>query len=543
MFFINRIIKLKSTPTRLVLLMSVFLLLTANWTFFGKLTDVYPWNSENALFLLSMGIFLSSVLVLITTFFYLVLPVRIVVSLFILLAAVAGYFADQMGVVIDKDMIRNILETNISEATDLMNLGLILRVLLLGVLPVILIWRWPLQKSGWLHETRYTLQTAAGSIVVILATVLLCSDYYASFFREHKSLRYYINPTLSIYSMVKYVKEATKSSGPIQFALLTSKAETPTNDNHSELIILVVGETARADHFSLNGYRRETNPELAKETALISFSNISACGTSTAISVPCMFSQAGHDSFDVELARHTENILDILNKAKVNVLWRDNNSSSKGMANRVTFEDYRSPDINPICDPECRDTGMLDGLQNYIDTHEGDILIVLHQMGSHGPAYYKRYPGKFERFKPACHTLELSACTDEEVINAYDNSILYTDYFLSKVIELLKKNTPQYETAMLYVSDHGESLGESGLYLHGMPYMIAPEAQIKVPVITWVGESSDIDYQKTLSLKDTPNSHDALFSTLLDSFETQTDLTYHDYPPLVYFKDKDHDDD
>jgi lipid A ethanolaminephosphotransferase len=164
----------------------------------------------------------------------------------------------------------------------------------------------------------------------------------------------------------------------------------------------------------------------------------------------------------------------------------------------------------------------------------------LHQMGSHGPAYYKRYPKEFEIFSPACQTNELSNCTDQQIINAYDNTIIYTDYFLSKVITLLKYNTPKYETSMLYVSDHGESLGENNVYLHGLPFLFAPQAQTKVPLIIWVGGSSDIDLQKTLALKDIPNSHDAVSHAILTAFEIQSDIHVLNILPLIKMKDETH---
>ncbi len=539
MSILNKIYKIKLTPTRLVLLLSVFLLLSANWTYFDKLTDIYPWGLENGSFIISMVVLLVSVFIILTSLFNLFFPTRIVVSLFLIIASIAGYFSDQLGVMIDKDMIQNVLETNVSEAADLINIKLMLRVLLLGVLPIVLIWRWPLKHAGWVKELRYTLQTLAAAILVLLLSVLSFSDYYASFFREHKSVRYYINPATPIYSMYKYIKEVSKSGAQEEFVYLVKHAVINEKSDDRELVIVVVGETARTDHFSLNGYSRNTNPNLSKEKRLISFSNISSCGTSTAISVPCMFAQAGRDEFDVKRAKKTENVLDILHKANVNILWRDNNSSSKGVADRVTFEDYRSDDMNTICDPECRDIGMLEGLQEYINQKTGDILIVLHQMGSHGPAYYKRYPQEFEKFKPACRSLELSSCSNEELINAYDNTILYTDYFLSKVIDLLKENTPQFETAMFYVSDHGESLGESGMYLHGMPFIFAPKTQTSVPIIAWIGRSSDIDYEKTLTFQHAINSHDLLFEMLLNLFEVETDLEHSEIPPLIYFKDDD----
>jgi lipid A ethanolaminephosphotransferase len=192
---------------------------------------------------------------------------------------------------------------------------------------------------------------------------------------------------------------------------------------------------------------------------------------------------------------------------------------------RVPYESYRSPDKNPVCDAECRDEGMLARLQQTIDAHPtGDIVIVLHQMGNHGPAYSKRYPKAFERFTPVCRNSDLSQCSQAEIVNAYDNAILYTDYFLSRAIGILKHNNAKFETALLYVSDHGESLGEHGVYLHGLPRAIAPEAQTHVPVILWLGENYEqIDHAALARKRDTPYTHDLLFHTLLGFLEVQTD--------------------
>lgn len=530
---------MKLTPTRLILLVAAFFVLTANFSFFDKVTDVYPINAENFGFLVSLVFFFYALTALLTLGLSFLMPVRWAVTLLVFLTAITAYYADSLGVVIDSSMIRNIMETNVKEALDLINISLIIRLLLAGVLPAIVIWKLPLHTSGFKRELRYKLQTAVALILLLALCIMPLSDHYSSFFREHKPLRYYSNPSFPIYSMGKYIRQKIKSSVIPTFTTLATHVERNTADSGKKLVILVVGETVRSDHFSLNGYQRETNPLLAKEKQLISYTDISACGTSTAISVPCMFAYAGRKDFDPDEAEHTENILDILDRGKVNVLWRDNNSDSKGVAVRLTYEDYKSPALNTECDSECRDTGMLVGLQEYIESHPGDVLVVLHQMGSHGPAYYKRYPKEFEKFKPACNSAELSTCSIEEITNAYDNSILYTDYFLTRVIAFLKQNTPEYETSMFYFSDHGESLGEAGIYLHGLPYMFAPDAQTKVPVLTWAGSSSHIDYDKTLKLKDLPNSHDALFPTLLKIFEISTDLKPPHEQPLIYLKDDD----
>ena len=530
-------------PYQIFILTAAFLAATANLTFFSAVFELYPLISNSG-FLISMAILVVSCLVLLMAIISMVLPWRITLSLFLLIAAASSYFSDKFGTVIDIEMIRNIFETDAAESADLLSVNLALRMLLLGLLPTALIWRLPSRRKPFIQGKLAYVFTGLVALGLMAACVFSFSSQYASFFREHKTVRYYISPAYPIYSALQLAASFAPTSAPRQFVELNAVAnilETPAA--HAELVILVVGETARADHFSLNGYGRDTSPHLAAEPNLISYSNIHSCGTSTAISVPCMFSYSAHDGFDVKSARNTENGLDLLQAAGVNVLWRDNNSDSKGVANRVPFENFRSSDLNPVCDEECRDIGMLSGLQTYIDSKSGDILVVLHQMGSHGPAYHRRYPREFEKFTPACQSGELADCTRQEIINAYDNTILYTDHFLSKVIGLLKANSPKYETAMFYVSDHGESLGESGIYLHGMPYSFAPEAQTHVPVIAWIGESSDIDFAQSFALKDQVNSHDAVFDTLLAVFEVTTELLPASDKKLVALKDEDDNED
>ena len=530
------------SPHLLILLAALFMTLTANHTFFSKVLIVYPW-SENAGFLLSLGVLLFGLTTVLSFMLNWLMPIRLALSILFLVAASAGYFTDQFGTIFDIEMIRNMLESDSAEALDLLSWGLILRVILTGIIPVMLVWWIPIDKHPkWAHRLTRAKRSALTLVAIfILMTVSLfsASGQYASFFRQHKILRYYANPLHPVYSAVKFSGQQFSSAAQSAFVPMSSYAAVAETDFHQELVIVVVGETARADHFSLNGYARQTNPLLEQEQRLVSFSNISSCGTSTAISVPCMFSLLGRDDFVVGESKYTENVLDIVAKAGISVLWRDNNSDSKRVADRVAYENFKTADNNPICDPQCRDVGMLSGLQEYIDGQQNDILIVLHQMGSHGPAYSERYPAAFEIFTPACHTSELANCSDEEIINAYDNSILYTDYFLSEVIALLKRNTPRYETSMLYISDHGESLGENNIYLHGMPYMFAPQEQTRVPLIAWIGESSDIDLAQTRTLKDQANSHDAVSTAILQALEVHSDVLPSAAPPLLIMKEED----
>jgi len=510
---------------QLILAAAGFLLLTGNLTFFRQVLQVYPWNGANAGFLFSVTVVLACEITLLIALVSVFIPTRIAVTALLLVAAVTAYFSDSFGTIVDTAMILNIVQATPAETLDLVNGKLLLRLLLAGVVPVALVWYLPLQPAKFLRRLGSKLALALGAALVAVVCILAFSGQYASFAREHDAFRFYTNPAFPLYSAVKYLKDSGVSREPMELVEVAPEAAISPSDPNRELTIMVVGETARADRFSLNGYARTTNPELAREPRVFSYTHISACGTSTAVAVPCMFALGGRKEFDVDAANRTENILDVLQRAGVSVLWRDNNTGSKGVADRVRFEDFRSPDMNPICDVECRDLGMLAGLQEFIDARQKDVLIVLHQMGNHGPAYFHRYPAEFERFRPACHSAEISECTDEEIGNAYDNAILYTDYFLAQVIALLKANEPRFQTAMLYISDHGESLGENGLYLHGMPYMLAPPEQVDVPVILWVGMTSDIDVHSVLVNENLQNSQDAVFQSLLTIYEVETDLT------------------
>ncbi|MCB1691540.1 MAG: phosphoethanolamine--lipid A transferase [Pseudomonadales bacterium] len=509
-------------PWQLVILTSVFVTITGNATFLSKLTDVYPLSLSSAGFIASTLVVLSALLVVLLMPLAFAPTVRPAMIFVIGIAAFGGYFEDTYGTVIDTIIIRSLFATNAAEATDLANVWLFVRLFLFGVIPAVLVWRVRITPATLPVRLRQDLVAAVTSLAVAIGTLLLFSANYTSFFREHKPVRYYANPHSTIYAIAQTAAEVlpmTESAGAreaIPARIERSPGQLP------RLVILVVGEAVRADHFGLNGYERNTTPTLAG-LPVYNFTDVSSCGTATAISVPCMFSPLGRESFSLSSAASHENLLDIVKRAGVDVMWRDNNSDSKGVADRVEVISYRNPDVNPVCDPECRDVGMLSDLQSWIDQRAGrDLLVVLHQMGNHGPAYYKRYPADWEKWKPVCHSNELSECTDMEISNAYDNAIRYTDYFLGEVIGLLSRNEATRQTAMVYLSDHGESLGEYGLYLHGMPYSLAPRAQTWVPMVMYFGPDFDVDRPQVEANEARPWSQDNLFHTVLDLFGVET---------------------
>ena len=524
--FIRRIFghgePLEIKETTLILATSLFLALVHNTAFFTKVFEIYPVGARYLLF--HAGLFI--IIVALTSFLFALFSSNyttkpLVVGV-LLTSSVVSYFVNHYGIVVDADMLENVRQTNPAESMDLMSVSLFAQLIFWGILPSVIVWRLRLDYHTFAKNLLRKGVLAVSALVVITATLFSSASTFASFLREHKSVRAYVNPIGYIYAVGKLVGSGHSSEdGTIQ--PYGTDAHRTAQADRRRLVIMVVGETARADRFSLNGYERETNPLLMQED-VINFSNVMAAGTSTAISVPEMFSHLTREEFSSSEARHTENILDILARVGVSVLWRDNNSDSKGVAVRLAYEDFKTPDRNPICDEECRDEGMLVDLQNYVDQQSGDIMIVLHQMGNHGPAYYKRYPKAFEVFTPVCQTGQLQNCSAEEINNAYDNAILYTDYFLSQTIDFLKHNDETYETAMLYFSDHGESLGENNMYLHGYPYAFAPMEQKHVPAVFWFGKQFPIDRDRMRAQSDDPYSHDNIFHSLLGLFEVQTSV-------------------
>lgn len=524
---------------KLVLACSVFLLVAANQAFFARLLAAYPLSASTALPLLSVVlVFLGFTMLLLAPLCWCRTAKPVLVTVLLLSSAVA-YFGDVYGAVISDDMLRNLMHTNAAEAGDLLTVRLLVYVLLIGVLPSLLVLRLPLAWQGGRRESWLRLRLTGTVLLAVVSVMVTFGSFYASFLRMHKEVRQYYNPGYYLYSAVRFGTQQFAGKRPEHLKTVAGDAAIPPTDVTRDLVILVVGETARADRFGINGYSRDTTPALQKH-GVFSFTDFQACGTSTAVSVPCMFLNAGEKK-GTSAIHFEENLLDVLARAGVSVLWLDNNSDSKGVAERTDFRDYRSPATNPVCDIECRDEGMLAHLQAYIDSKpKGDIFIVLHQMGNHGPTYYKRYPPAFEKFRPVCRNADLSQCDRESIGNAYDNAILYTDYFLGKAIDLLKRNDDRFETALFYVSDHGESLGENGIYLHGMPKALAPAAQLRVPAVMWFGKAFHlVDHDKLRQQTGRAFTHEHVFHTVLSLFEVQS-ATY-DPAKDIFHDAKSHD--
>jgi lipid A ethanolaminephosphotransferase len=451
---------------------------------------------------------------------------KFIISLLMITSAVSSYMMYSYGVYVDSDMIRNVFETNAKEAADLVTIWVVLWTFFLGIVPSVLLFLVKIKYKPLKKELKRRLFMAILSFITVGIIAALSYKEYVSFGRNNSQVRKLITPVNYIYSMWKYFKLESLANRNLEKLDPEAKLM-PHEDPAFTVVVMMVGETARAQNFALSGYDRNTNPNLIKED-IVYFDSVSSCGTSTAISVPCLFSNMNKKSFDVTNAKYTENILDLARESGYNVLWLENDGGCKGVCDRVSSEDVtKTQKSGKYCDDEsCYDEALLEGLEDYLRDIKQDTVIVLHTIGSHGPTYYKRYPDKFLTFKPTCDTAQIQDCTKEEIVNTYDNTIVYTDYIISQAIDKLKK-FPSYESGLLYISDHGESLGERNIYLHGLPYAIAPKEQTSVPMILWMSENMKkydyIDYQCMKNdAKNKDYSHDNLFHSLLGLLEINT---------------------
>ena len=507
---------------QLIFLVSIAFGVFYNYPLFYNILKVYPFEGLNIIYILSLSIVLIAFIHLFFTLLSSKYTTKALLIITLLVSSFTTYFMNTYNVVIDDSMIRNALQTNVAESLDLVSFKMILYLLFLGVIPAFFVYKTPLEYRSFKYEIIAKIKGIGIALGVIAIIIFSFSKFYTSFFREHKVLRFYSNPTYWIYSIGWYIQDTYKNKDhTLKQIGLDAKI-----DPHQKrrIVFMVVGEAARADHFSLNGYTKPTNPKLSTQD-LFNFEKAYSCGTSTAHSVPCMFSIYTKKEYSYQKALYTENVLDVLKHTnQVAILWRDNNSNSKGVALRVAYEDFKTPSNNPVCDEECRDIGMLHNLDHFIQQHKDkDILIILHQMGNHGPAYYKRYPKEKTIFQPVCKTNQLEQCSKESISNAYDNALAYTDTFLNATIEFAKKYK-NADTAVVYMSDHGESLGENGIYLHGLPYFIAPDAQIHIGAFIWLNQNfkNAVDISKLKAKRHQKISQDYLFHTLLGLFDVKT---------------------
>ncbi len=512
-------------PGSLSAAVALFIVLVLNGTLWSQLYGVIkPASAGDWIFIASFFVFEVATYIFFLRLLSAPYLLKTIAALLVVIAAAASHFMGEYGAVIDLNMIRNVLQTNPAEARDLTTLSAVLRIGGLGVLPAFAIMMAPVSWPSWKPLMLGNLKWSLAALALVLLNFAVFSGTYFSVLREQREVALKSTPANVVFAGTKLaIRSMRQYSGPLAIIGPDARIEpAPAAGARPRVTILVIGETARAENFSLFGYARETNPELKKISDLVTFPHVASCGTDTATSVPCIFSGLGRAKYSYRAFQRRENLLDLIQRTGLDTLWIENQGGCKGVCARTpTVTLTNSSDPRFCADGECHDEIMLDGLEARIAAMQKGGVIVLHMMGSHGPAYYKRVPKAFEIFKPVCETSQFSHCTTEQIVNSYDNTIAYTDHVLAKLVALLRRVSGSgIDTAMLYVSDHGESLGENGVYLHAMPYMIAPEQQTRVPMMLWLSDgvraTLDVGERCLDELgKEGAFTHDNVFHTML----------------------------
>ena len=541
------------SPLRILIIASTWLAVVGNvplWIALWRLPEGQGWRGVVMAMTLA-GMTFSLCVALLSLLAWRGL-LRTAIVLLLLVTGFSIHYMLSYGIVIDTTMVTNVLQTDAGEARDQLSLSLLLTVLMFCLPMVWWMWRrglnWPRLAVQFVHNLGMVL---TGVVFTLLLTYLSFKDF-STLMRNHTQLRYLINPLNTVYALVEIALIPTQVDQTLQVLgedAVINPLPFPGNAKASTsalqpwgaqppLLVIALGETARSANFSLNGYARPTNPQLQREPVL-SYQQVRSCGTSTAASLPCMFSHLGREAHEARTAEY-ENLLDVLRRAGYLVMWLDNQSGCKGLCDRITSVRTNEMKRPAFCSQgECMDDILLPVLQEHwrdvrqslASTHRGvaphkGTVVVLHLMGSHGPAYYKRSRAPHKPFQPECKSAVLSECSNQEIVNAYDNSLVFTDHVLTELIRWLREQSTHTPTGLIYLSDHGESLGENSLYLHGLPYSMAPDVQKHVPLITWWSDR----FQQVRGIRhdclrqdlDKPLSHDHFFHSVLGLMRVQT---------------------
>ncbi|MFQ1046959.1 phosphoethanolamine transferase [Avibacterium paragallinarum] len=523
--------RLKLKSSTLIALVAFYFTLVLNFAFYNKALTLHPFTGKaEDYFLLTIPLFIFFTLNAVFQLFALPILHKVIMPILLIISAAISYQEIFYDVHFSSEMLDNVLQTTPAESMRMLTWQYLTWIAVFGILPAFLYVMVKIDYRTWWKETVVRLGLILFSGVVILGIAKGFYQDYASFVRNNKSEMSLLLPSNFISASVNKVKQVREANRPYEYIGLDVKQNKP--DSYRHLTVIVVGETTRAQNWGLNGYVRQTTPKLAaRGDEVINFNSVSSCGTSTAVSVPCMFSFLTKDQYDAGRVQKMDNLLDVLQRAGINIFWLENNSDCKGVCLRVPNETIQAnkPTLKNYCtDGECLDEVMwpdVDKILTQAGKDGKDTVLILHTIGNHGPTYYERYTPEFKKFVPTCDTNQIQTCSNEQLVNTYDNGILYIDNFLNTLIAKLE-HRDDLESAIYYVSDHGESLGENGIYLHGTPYAIAPAYQTRVPMIFWFSknwkqnEGVDLDCLRH-NASTQHYSHDNLFSTVLGMMDME----------------------
>ncbi|MDW6005259.1 phosphoethanolamine transferase [Vibrio mangrovi] len=522
--------ELKLSYHSVTFLLAIYFAFVLNLPLYKSLHEIFNrLDAVDTGFIISIPFFLIFSLTILFSLFSWPKITKVFFSILILTSSVVCYATYNYGVIFSSEMIENFVETNVGEAEAYLSARSVIWFIVSGLIPTILLIITPLKTEKLLPF----LAKKTGIIVIsALGILIIASAYYQDYVsvgRNNSHVKKIIIPTYYVNGIASYIHQ-TYFYTPLPYVQIGLDAkQTATPGEKPSLVVLMLGETARAHNYHSNGYLRPTTP-FTDPLNVISYKHVYSCGTATAVSVPCMFSRLNRSNYNEQQAYHQDNLLDVLQRAGIDIFWKENDGANKGIPKNVKYQELIRSSEYPLCSiAGCMDMALLDDFDKDIEALQGNRFIVLHMMGSHGPTYFERYSKEFAHFLPDCQRADIENCTLEQLINTYDNTIRYTDYVIAQTIIRLKQLSEQYNIALIYLSDHGESLGENGIYLHGLPYSIAPDEQTRVPFIVWLSDgykaAQHLDESCLREQAETEHfSQDNLFDSILGALNVSTHI-------------------
>lgn len=476
---LNRKIKLSYFS----IIVSCITLLLFNYPFFKYVFNNCEVGSLNGIFLVVSLIILAIILNALVFYILLFLLRKVGKTLLIILLlfnSVALYFVNTYSVILDRNMMGNVYNTNFEESSSFFSIGFIMYLLFLGIVPSVFVYK---TEVIYVNFKKFITRVVV-TLLLVLGLVYANATNWLWIDKNSTKLGALTMPWSYVVNSFRYFHKINKEN---QKQILLPNA-TIKNDEKS-VVVLVIGESARSQNFSLYGYQKDTNPLLSKIPNVKHY-NAESCATYTTAGVKCILEHQYTDELYEILPNY-------LYRNNVEVIWRTSNWGEP----TVTIEKFITKgELQKDCKIENCDYDeiLLSGLKEQILTSKKNkILVVLHTSTSHGPTYYKKHPVEFSKFLPECENVELANCSQEELINAYDNTIVYTDYILAKLIGQLEE-LKEFKSSMIFISDHGESLGEKNLYMHGLPKSMAPNVQFEIPFIVWASNNQKLTDKTTL---------------------------------------------
>lgn len=466
-------LKEKGALARVSGVLSIFTLIAFHWPFFRLVTKNIEGDFNGVIILCSL---LVLMLALNYFFYYLVLYLgrivgKCILALLFIGNAICLYFINSYQVLITDKMMGNVFNTQYSEASGFFSWDAILYILFLGILPCIYIF---IRHIDYGKPKRFFANTGI-SLGLALLIALGNIQNWPWIDRHATQLGSLLMPWSYTINSIRFYN-AEKKRNRKAIPLPDAKIATESKD----VCVLIIGESARRQNFSLYGYNRHTNPLLEKDsvTALIA----DAAATYTTAGVKAILDHK-------PTSKLYEILPNYLFRTGVDVVWRTSNWGEPPVHIDKYYKVKDLKKMDPKADSRY-DSILLVGLKDEIlSCKKNKMLVILHTSTSHGPTYNKKYPAEFEVFSPVCKTVEMSKANPQELMNAYDNTIVYTDYLVHSVIEMLR-GIPQRRSCVMFVSDHGESLGEGNLYMHGLPLKVAPKEQFEIPFIVWTSDKT-----------------------------------------------------